>query len=183
MCSKKIQRLQRIQLVFSTVSFEFKLSINLKIYWFNSRLSKRCQWKITLLPMQELQNTQIELLDWEDPLKEEMAAHSSILAQKISWPAESGRLKSIRLQRVRHDWSDFHLRNWMNTLYKDSEKVQVFNIELAKELPIYCFFQIWKSFVLWIVCLLFFSYQDQKHIQVTQSDKNLWYVNTKRRPQ
>ena len=79
--------------------------------------------------------------------------------------------------------SDFHLRNWMNTLYKDSEKVQVFNIELAKELPIYCFFQIWKSFVLWIVCLLFFSYQDQKHIQVTQSDKNLWYVNTKRRPQ
>ena len=119
MCSKKIQRLQRIQLVFSTVSFEFKLSINLKIYWFNSRLSKRCQWKITLLPMQELQNTQIELLDWEDPLKEEMAAHSSILAQKISWPAESGRLKSIRLQRVRHDWSDLAHKHayWLECLF------------------------------------------------------------------
>ena len=36
------------------------------------------------LPMQELQDTQIERLDWEDPLKEEMATDSSILAGKIS---------------------------------------------------------------------------------------------------
>lgn len=31
--------------------------------------------------------------------------------------------------------------------------------------------------------LLFFSYQNQKYIQATQSDKNLWYVNTKGLPQ
>ena len=34
--------------------------------------------------MQELQDTQIERLDWEDPLNEEMATDSSILAGKIS---------------------------------------------------------------------------------------------------
>ena len=30
--------------------------------------------------MQEMQETQIDSLDWEDPLEEEMAAYSSILA-------------------------------------------------------------------------------------------------------
>ena len=32
------------------------------------------------LPMQEMQETQIQSLGWEDPLKGEMATHSSILA-------------------------------------------------------------------------------------------------------
>ena len=35
-------------------------------------------------------------------LEEEMAAHSSILAWKITWAAEPGRLKSIGLQRIGH---------------------------------------------------------------------------------
>ena len=35
--------------------------------------------------------------------EKEMAAHSSILAWKIPWTAEPGRLPSVRLQRVRHD--------------------------------------------------------------------------------
>ena len=35
-----------------------------------------------------------------------MAAHSSILAWRIPWTEESGRLRSIGLQRVGHDWSD-----------------------------------------------------------------------------
>ena len=38
----------------------------------------------------------------EDPLKEEMATHSSILASKILWTGEPGRLKPIALQRVGH---------------------------------------------------------------------------------
>ena len=40
---------------------------------------------------------------WEDPLEEDMATHSSILAQRIPWTEESGRLQSIGSQRVRHD--------------------------------------------------------------------------------
>ena len=40
---------------------------------------------------------------WEDPLEESMAAHSSILAWKIPWTEEPGRLQSTGLQRVGHD--------------------------------------------------------------------------------
>ena len=44
---------------------------------------------IKILPaMQETQETQVQSLDWEDPLKEEMATHSSILAWKILWKEE-----------------------------------------------------------------------------------------------
>ena len=39
----------------------------------------------------------------EDPLKEGMAMHSSILAWRIPWPEDPGRLQSMGLQRVRHD--------------------------------------------------------------------------------
>ena len=40
---------------------------------------------------------------WEDPLVEEMTTHSSVLAWKIPWTEEAGRLLSVELQRVRHD--------------------------------------------------------------------------------
>ena len=39
----------------------------------------------------------------EDPLEKGMATHSSILAWRIPWTEEPGRLQSIGLQRVRHD--------------------------------------------------------------------------------
>ena len=47
--------------------------------------------------------TQVQALDWEDPLVYEMAIHSSILAWEITWMEEPGRLKSMGSQRVRHD--------------------------------------------------------------------------------
>ena len=40
---------------------------------------------------------------WEDPLEEEMATYSSILAWRIPWREEPGRLQSMGSQRVRHD--------------------------------------------------------------------------------
>ena len=42
-------------------------------------------------------------LSRENPLEEEMATQSSILAWKIPWTEESGGLQSIGSQRVRHD--------------------------------------------------------------------------------
>ena len=39
----------------------------------------------------------------EEPLEEEMATHSSILAWEIPWTEEPGGLLSMRLQRVGHD--------------------------------------------------------------------------------
>ena len=50
-----------------------------------------------------VQETQVQSLGWEDPLEKDMTTHSSILAWKISWTEESGRLQSMGLQRVRHD--------------------------------------------------------------------------------
>ena len=42
-------------------------------------------------------------LDWEDPLEKGKAMHSSILAWRIPWTVEPGRLQSMGLQRVGHD--------------------------------------------------------------------------------
>ena len=50
-----------------------------------------------------MQETWARSLGWEDPLENEMAAHSSILAWKILWTAEPGRLLSMGSQRVGHD--------------------------------------------------------------------------------
>ena len=51
-----------------------------------------------------MQETNVQSLDWEDPLEKEMATHSSILAWKIPGKTEEpGRLQSMGLQRVRHD--------------------------------------------------------------------------------
>ena len=45
----------------------------------------------------------VSILGWEDPLEKEMATHSSILAWKIPWTEEPGRLQSMGSQRVGHD--------------------------------------------------------------------------------
>jgi len=44
-------------------------------------------------------------LGQEDPLEKETATHSSTLAWKIPWVEKPGRLQSMGLQRVRHDWA------------------------------------------------------------------------------
>ena len=52
---------------------------------------------------------QIRVLGQEAPLEEEMATHSSMLAWKIPWTEESGRLQSMGLQRITHGWTCMHL--------------------------------------------------------------------------
>ena len=54
----------------------------------------------SLSPMQE---TWVRSLGWEELLEKEMATHSSILAWKIPWTEEPGRLQSIGSQRVGHN--------------------------------------------------------------------------------
>ena len=49
---------------------------------------------------------QVQSLGWEDPLKEGMASHSSILAWRIPWIEEPGGLQSKGSKRVRHNWID-----------------------------------------------------------------------------
>ena len=43
----------------------------------------------------------VRSLGWEDPLEEGMATHSSILAWRIPWTEELGRLQSTASQRMR----------------------------------------------------------------------------------
>ena len=45
------------------------------------------------------QETRVQSLDWEDPLEEEIAIHSRILAWRIQWTEEPGRLQSMGSQR------------------------------------------------------------------------------------
>ena len=53
--------------------------------------------------MQEMQKKQVRFLGQKGPLEKEMATHSSILAWRIPWKEEPGRLQSMGLQRVGHD--------------------------------------------------------------------------------
>ena len=50
-----------------------------------------------------MQERRFRSLSREDPLEEEMATYSSILAWKIPWTEEFGRPQSIGLQRVRYN--------------------------------------------------------------------------------
>ena len=48
--------------------------------------------------------TWVRSLGWEDPLEEDMATHSSILAWRIlEWTEEPGGLQSVGLHRIKHD--------------------------------------------------------------------------------
>ena len=84
--------------IFSVTGIKF-FSIN----FFNQGMidlqySPLAQQVKNLPAMQETQETQVRSLGQEDPLKEEMATHSSILAWKIPWTEESSGLQSKGLQ-------------------------------------------------------------------------------------
>ena len=78
-----------------------------------------------LPPMRE---TRVRSLGWEDPLEKEMVTHSSILAWRMPWTEEPGRLQSTGSQRVGHDWltslhftSYAHHWNWHRMGWGDGE--------------------------------------------------------------
>ena len=50
-----------------------------------------------------VQETQVQSPGQEDPLKKEMATHSTILAWRIPWTEEPGGLQSTALKRVSHN--------------------------------------------------------------------------------
>ena len=64
--------------------------------------------------MPTMLETWVWSLDWEDPLEKEMTTHSSILAWRIPWAEEPGRLLSMGLQAVGHDWATKHKYSHLN---------------------------------------------------------------------
>ena len=73
------------------------INVTLNLYW-TSLVAH------TVKHLPAMWETQVQSLGWEDPLEKEMATHSSTLAWKISWTEDPGRLQSMGLQRVGHDW-------------------------------------------------------------------------------
>jgi len=53
-----------------------------------------------------MQETCVQSLGWGDPLKKEMATHSSILAWEIPWTEGPGELWTIQPQKSRTRLSD-----------------------------------------------------------------------------
>ena len=71
------------------------------------------------MPVQEMQEVWVPSLAREDPLEKEMATHFSILAWKILWTEEPGRLQSMELQRdvivctrMHEDWIGTECTHW-----------------------------------------------------------------------
>ena len=59
-----------------------------------------------------MRETWVRSLRREDPLEKKMATHSSILAWKIPWTEEPGRLQSLGSQTVGHDWATSLSLSW-----------------------------------------------------------------------
>ena len=57
----------------------------------------------TIKNLPVIQVSRVRSLGWEDPLEKGMATHSSVLAWRIQWTEEPDELRSMGLQRVRHD--------------------------------------------------------------------------------
>ena len=66
--------------------------------------SQRASMKAQLVKnLPAMQETWVRFQGWEDPLEKELATHSSILAWKISWTEEPGRLQPMGSRRVGQD--------------------------------------------------------------------------------
>ena len=57
----------------------------------------------TVISLSAMWEIWVQSLGQEDPLEKEVATHSSIVAWRIPWTEEPGRLQSMGSQRVRHD--------------------------------------------------------------------------------
>ena len=75
--------------------------------WYHIFKANHSQWTSLVAQMVKnlpaMQDTQVRPLGQEDPLEKGMATHPSILAWRILWTEEPGRLQSVGLQRVGHD--------------------------------------------------------------------------------
>ena len=95
----------------------FQSVLNFFSTWLPKWLSGKTIW----LPIQKTQSMQFRSLGQEDPLEEDMATHSSVLAWEIPWTEEPGGLYPMGSQRVGHSWAcmrlSLYLRNGEYIIY------------------------------------------------------------------
>ena len=85
------------------MSFYFTSIIILPLWAFLEDIDRASLVTHVVKNLPAMQETQVQSLDWEDPLDKGMATHSSTLAWRIPWTKEPVKLHSIRLRRVGHD--------------------------------------------------------------------------------
>ena len=77
----------------------------------------------TVKNLPAMQETRVPSLDREEPWEKGMATYSSILAWKIPWAEEPGRLQAMGSQRVGHNWATNTRQQWVViTDYLPAEK-------------------------------------------------------------
>ena len=64
---------------------------------------QRQSTEASLVTQPAVQETWVQSVGQEGPLEKEMATHSSVLAWRIPWAEELGRIQSMVSQRVNHD--------------------------------------------------------------------------------
>ena len=115
--------------------------------WFPSgeKLSM-AQMARNLPAVQEIQEMQVWSRSQEDPMEEGMATHFSILAWKIPWTEEPGRLPSMGLQRVRRDWECKLIPFWgvLSTLLQFAVRLFLFKFIFPPR-DMYLFFWVVNS--------------------------------------
>ena len=84
------------------------------------------QWVKNPPAMKETQKMWVQSLGREDPLEDERATHSSILAWEIPWTEVSGRLQPKGLQRIRHSWVTKHSKHKHTTFLDKLTKYKLF---------------------------------------------------------
>ena len=90
------------------------------------------------LPLE--QETMVWSLGREDPLEEEMATHSRILAWRISWTEESGGLQSMESQRFVHDCvTNTHTQQNGRQPWHCAEAKSQPLTEIHSQVPVLCF--------------------------------------------
>ena len=101
MCPSNMRRCTPFTLGFCVIRLWQHLSIIMILFhiWFTVNLPGDLYGKKS-----SMQETQGRFLVWEDPLEKGKATHSYILSWRIPWIEGPGRLKSVGLQRNRHDW-------------------------------------------------------------------------------
>ena len=100
-------------MIFIFWMLSFKPPFSLYSFTFIKKLFISCSLSViraslvaqTVKCLPTMQETRVWSLGWEVPLEKKMATHSSILAWKIPWTEEPGRLQSMGSQRVGHDWA------------------------------------------------------------------------------
>ena len=82
------------------------------------------------------QETRVRSMGWEDPL-EEMVTHSSILAWRIPWTEEPGKLQFMELQRVIHDWLTLSLFYHFALLLQRNKKQELVKCDYSGKEYVY----------------------------------------------